>query len=182
MCAFSGAPMKVLASDVSRFEREARVPGIVLAPAERYVVEVRFDHPGTYALVNAVQAINHYKGEFEQEVDTLGLVTVDASAAAPDYRASFDSLRENPSVTREIDRYRRYFDRPPDKTIRLTVRTSELPLATVQFMGIDTAYLRSGGVGGRHADDELALHQQPGPLDPAGRGDRPREQATSTGT
>ena len=73
---FSGAPMKVVASDVSRFEREERVPSVVMAPAERYVIEARFDKPGRYALVNAVQAINHFAGEFEPEVDTLGVVTV----------------------------------------------------------------------------------------------------------
>jgi FtsP/CotA-like multicopper oxidase with cupredoxin domain len=137
---FSGAPMKVIASDISRFEREAMVPSVVLAPAERYVVEVRFDRPGTYALVNAVQAINHYRGEFEPEVDTLGTVVVDSTPAAPDHGATFAVLRANPSVTREIDRYRPYFDRAPDKTLTLTVRTNALPLATVQFMSIDTAY------------------------------------------
>ncbi|HEX6532992.1 MAG TPA: multicopper oxidase domain-containing protein [Gemmatimonadaceae bacterium] len=137
---FGGAPMKVLASDVSRFEREEMVPSVVLAPAERYVVEVRFDHPGRWALVNAVQAINHYRGEFEAEVDTLGIVTVDSSAASPDYGRQFAALRANAAVTREIDRYRKYFDAPPDKRLTLTVKTSALPLATVQFMTIDTAY------------------------------------------
>ena len=61
---------------MSRFEHEERVPSVVLAPAERYVVEVRFDRPGRYAIINAVQAINHFRGEFEPEVDTLGVVTV----------------------------------------------------------------------------------------------------------
>lgn len=137
---FGGAPMKVLASDVSRFEHEERVPSVILAPAERYIVEVRFDHPGRYALVNAVQAINHYRGEFDAEVDTLGMVTVDSTAAAPDYAAPFDALRANEAVTRDIDRYRPYFDKPPDKRLTLTMRGSGLPLATVQFMNVDTAY------------------------------------------
>jgi len=137
---FGGAPMKVLASDVSRFEREERVPSVVMAPAERYVVEVRFERPGTYVLVNAVQAINHFAGEFEPQVDTLGVVTVDAAPASPDYAREFRALRAHPSVTREIDRYRPYFDKAPDKTLTLTVRTNALPLATVQFMTIDTAY------------------------------------------
>ncbi|HEX6990869.1 MAG TPA: multicopper oxidase family protein [Gemmatimonadales bacterium] len=137
---FGGAPIKVLASDVSRFEHEEMVPSVVLAPAERYVVEVRFDKPGQFAMVNAVQAINHYRGEFEQEVDTLGVITVDSTAAAPDYSAQFSTLRTYDSVTQDINRYRKYFDKPPDKSITLTVRTSGLPLATVQFMTIDTAY------------------------------------------
>jgi len=137
---FGGAPIKVLASDVSRFEREARVPSVVLGPAERYIVEVRFDRPGRYALVNAVQAINHYRGEFQAEVDTLGIVTVDSAPAAPDHGAAFDRLRANAAVSREVDRFRPYFGKPPDKRLTLTVRTSGLPLATVQFMTIDTAY------------------------------------------
>jgi FtsP/CotA-like multicopper oxidase with cupredoxin domain len=137
---FGGAPIKVLASDVSRFEREARVPSVILGPAERYVVEVRFDRPGTYPVVNMVQAINHFRGEFQPEVDTLGGISVDSAPAAPDHGAAFDQLRANPAVSRDIERFRRYFDQPPDKRIRLTVRTSGLPLATVQFMTIDTAY------------------------------------------
>ncbi len=137
---FGGAPMKVVASDVSRFEREERVTSVVLAPAERYVVEVRFPRAGQYALVNAVQAINHYKGEIEPEVDTLGAITVNPTTATPDYGAQFATLRHNEAVTRDVDRYRPYFDKPPDKRITLTVQTNGLPLATVQFMTIDTAY------------------------------------------
>jgi suppressor of ftsI len=134
------APIKVVASDVSRFEHEVMVPSVVIAPAERYVVDVRFPHAGRYAIVNAVQAINHYQGEFAAEVDTLGIVTVTAPSATPDYARQFAALRDNAEVTRDIARYRSAFDKAPDKTFHLTVRTQGLPLATVQFMSIDTAY------------------------------------------
>ena len=137
---FAGAPMKVIASDVSRFEHEERVPSVVLAPAERYVVEVRFDRPGRYALVNSIQAINHYRGEFEPEVDTVGMVTVGNDAARPDYARQFAMLRSHAAVTKDIERYRKYFDKEPDKRLTLTLQTTGLPLATVQFMTIDTAY------------------------------------------
>jgi suppressor of ftsI len=137
---FGGAPMKIVASDVSRFEREERVSSVVLAPAERYVVEVRFERPGDYVLVNSVQAINHFRGEFSAEVDTLGVVTVGTTPAAPDYASEFALLRTNAAVSRDIEAYRSAFDRPPDKTLRLTLKVAGLPLATVQFMSIDTAY------------------------------------------
>lgn len=137
---FGGAPIKLLASDVSRFEREAMVPSVPIAPAERYVVEVRFPHAGQYALVNAVQAINHLRGEFAPEVDTLGTVIVDATPATPDYSAQFATLRANAAVSHDIDRFRPYFDKPPDKRFTLTLETNSLPLATVQFMDVDTAY------------------------------------------
>jgi FtsP/CotA-like multicopper oxidase with cupredoxin domain len=103
-------------------------------------VEARFDKPGKFALVNAVQAINHYAGEFEAQVDTLGIVTVDAAPASPDYGRQFATLRANTAVTRDIDRYRAEFDRAPDKRLTLTLHTNALPLATVQFMNVDTAY------------------------------------------
>ena len=135
-----GVPLKVLASDVSRFEREAMVPSVILAPAERYVVAAEFDRPGRYPIVNAVQAIDHYRGEFDPQVDTLGWVTVDSTPAVPDYRAAFATLRANRAVSDEISTYRKYFDRPPDRRVTLTVSTSSLPLPTVQFMSVDTAY------------------------------------------
>ena len=137
---FGDAPIKVVASDESRFEHEELVPSVVLGPAERYVVDVRFPHPGRYAFVNAVQAINHFQGEFMPEVDTLGMITVGATPAKPDYAARFATLHSNDSVVRDIARYRPAFDHTPDKTLHLTVKTSGLPLATVQFMSIDTAY------------------------------------------
>jgi suppressor of ftsI len=137
---FGGAPLKVVASDQSRFEHEELVPSVVLAPAERYVIDVRFARPGRYAIVNAVQAINHYKGEFEAEVDTLGFVTVDAAPVKVDYGGAFATMRANRAVTSDIDRYRPYFDKAPDKRLTLTVQVTGLPLATVQFMTIDTAY------------------------------------------
>ncbi len=137
---FGGAPIKVIASDQSRFEREERVPSVVIAPAERYVVEVRFDKPGRVAVVNAIQAINHFEGEFAPQVDTLGVVTVDRTPAAPTYAKQFATLRANAAIARDIDRYRPYFNRPPDKSLTLTVATNALPLATVQFMNVDTAY------------------------------------------
>ncbi|HUX32915.1 MAG TPA: multicopper oxidase family protein [Gemmatimonadaceae bacterium] len=137
---FGGAPIKVVASEVSRFEHEAMVPSVVLAPAQRYIVQVRFAKPGTYALVNAIQAINHFQGEFQPEVDTLGIVTVDSTPASPDFGRQFATLRTNPAVVKDIDQYRPYFDRKPDKTFTLTIRPRGLPLATVQFMNVDTAY------------------------------------------
>lgn len=137
---FGGAPIKVVAGDVSRFEREERVSSVVLAPAERYVVEVRFEKAGNVAILNAVQAINHFIGEFEPEVDTLGVIAVSTRAATPDYAKPFATLRANAAVTDDIAKYRSAFDKKPDKTLTLTVATTALPLATVQFMNVDTAY------------------------------------------
>ena len=137
---FGGAPIKVVASDVSRFEREEWVPSVVLSPAERYVVEVRFERAGRFVLVNAVQGINHLIGEFEPAVDTLGVVTVNEAPATPDYSRQFAVLRANAAVSRDIDRYRSEFERAPDLSLVLTLEVNALPLTTVQLMNVDTAY------------------------------------------
>ena len=71
---FGDRPAKVVASDLSRFRRPVRSPNVVLGPAERYAVEVRFDEAGTVPLVNRVQALDHVYGNFFPEVDTLGTV------------------------------------------------------------------------------------------------------------
>ncbi|MEP7381428.1 MAG: multicopper oxidase family protein [Gemmatimonadota bacterium] len=137
---FGNARMKVVASDVSRFEREEWIESVVLAPAERYVVDVRFERSGRSTLVNAIQGINHYAGEFEPVVDTLGTVTVGPVPARPDLGAQYATLRDFPEVSRDIDRFRPFFDKAPDKSLTLTVRVNSLPLTTVQFMNVDTAY------------------------------------------
>jgi FtsP/CotA-like multicopper oxidase with cupredoxin domain len=129
-----------VAGDVSRFEREAWVESVVIGPAERYVVDVRFAKAGAYQVLNQVQTINHFVGEFQAEVDTLGVVTADGAAAAPDLASSFGTLRANVDVTKDIDRYRAAMDREPDKRLTLTMRTHGLALLTAQFMSIDTAY------------------------------------------
>ncbi len=135
-----GAQMKVVGADVSKFEREEWVESVVIAPAQRYIIEARFGDPGELAITNNVQAINHILGEFYRSVDTLGTITVDADPATANYATHFLTLREHEDVIEDIDRMRPYFDRPPDRELVLTLRVGELPEAVVQYMAIDTTY------------------------------------------
>lgn len=135
-----GVRMKVVATDVGKFEREEWVESVVIAPAERYAIEARFETPGEVALINAVQAINHFTGEFDARVDTIGTITVRNDAADPDHVEDFEILRENADVREEIAAYRDQFAREPDFQLTLTMRARGLPLTTVQFMNVDTAY------------------------------------------
>ena len=59
---FGGARMKLNGSDVGRYEREEWVTSVVIAPAERYVVDVRFDRAGEVALVSRVQVVDALRG------------------------------------------------------------------------------------------------------------------------
>jgi len=138
---FGGARVKIVASDVSRYEREQWVESVVIAPAERYVVDVLFEGPGPYAITNSIQAVNHFRGVFYPQVDTLGTVRVGDGTADPDYTAAYGTLRENEEVQSDIASFADGFDREPDHELELTVRVHDLPLPIVLSMEIDTLYV-----------------------------------------
>jgi FtsP/CotA-like multicopper oxidase with cupredoxin domain len=138
---FGGAQAKVVASDVGRYERERWVESVIIAPAERYVVDARWREPGTWAITNSIQAVNHFRGEFYPHVDTLALVTVSDEPATPDHGAAFETLRTNQAVVDEVARYRPLFDKEPDHRLETTVRVSGLPVPIVQAMEMDTLYV-----------------------------------------
>lgn len=137
---FEGAPVKVVGSDLGKFEWEEWVENIVISPAERYIVEVQFNEPGETALTNNVQGLIHIYGIFFPEVDTLGVIHVSSQSTQNDYSASFKSLRENTDVVSDIDRYRPYFGRPVDHELVLTLEASGLPFAIAQMMRLDSTY------------------------------------------
>ena len=133
-------PIKVVGSDVGKFEREQMVESVVVAPAERYVVEVRFDDAGEFHLNNQVQAINHRFGTFFPEVDTLGIIRVAQQPTAEDHGPAFDVLRENADVIGDIDGYRSRFDGPVDLELVLSLEVGNLPLPVEQVMLYDWIY------------------------------------------
>ncbi|MEM7414490.1 MAG: multicopper oxidase family protein [Gemmatimonadota bacterium] len=138
---FGNARVKVVASDVSRFEREQWVGSVVIAPAERYVVDVLFDEPGEVVIANTIQAINHFRGEFYPHVDTLSVVTVRDEAAEPLPAAAFETLREHREVVDDIERFRPHFGRSVDYELETTVRVRNLHQSILLSMEADTLYV-----------------------------------------
>jgi FtsP/CotA-like multicopper oxidase with cupredoxin domain len=137
---FPGARMKVVGSDVGRFEREEWISSVVIAPAERYIVDVEFARAGRVALVNRIQALDHMTGVYSRSVDTLGVVRVSDAAASPSYAAEFSRLRQNGDVSAEIGRYRKLFDASPTHSLVLTMRTQGLPAAVSNMLiGVNAA-------------------------------------------
>ena len=137
---FGGAPIKVVASDIGKFERQTWVESVVIAPAERYVVEVRFEEPGEAPLVNRVQAIDHVYGNFFPDDTVLGVVAVTDTPAAPDHGTSFRELRSHPDVAADIDRYRDAFDRPVDHRLLLTLEVDGLPDPLEPLLNVDRSF------------------------------------------
>ena len=137
---FPGARMKVVGSDVGNYEREEWVESVVISPAERYVVHVRFDRPGEVALVNRIRGLDHLFGRFFQEVDTLGVVTVGMRPISPNLGTSFGTLRSDTPARADIARYRPHMARPADKALILTMEPRDLPFFTRQIMQLDSIF------------------------------------------
>jgi suppressor of ftsI len=149
---FTGARMKLVASDMGRFEHEAWVRSIVIGPAERYVVDVRFPTPGVSLLLNRIQALDHPSGTIYPEVDTLGRIDVRPDPASPDYATSFARLRIDSTLAREIAHDRaelgRAVDRPPDYVLLLEMQPRHLPAAiTTMMTGVSTPVDWNDGMG-----------------------------------
>jgi FtsP/CotA-like multicopper oxidase with cupredoxin domain len=130
-----GAAMQLVAADAGLYPSPLPVESVVIAPAERYVVNVRFDRAGRYALVNRVQALDHIFGRFFSEVDTLGTVTVSAKRAAPLATAA----RARPAPPVAVDSL---MSRPADKTLLLTLETRNLPPVTERLMQLDSIFFQ----------------------------------------
>jgi len=106
-----GGMMKLVGSDVGRYEREEWVDTVTIAPAERYIVDVLFEDDGRYKMTHESPLANY----------DLGFVTVTAEDASPSYETAFHTLRKNDDVTADIDDYREYFDAPVDRTLVLDI-------------------------------------------------------------
>lgn len=129
-----GARLKLVGSDVSAFEREAWVASVVIAPAERYVVDVRFDSAGRYALVNEVRWLDHMRGTTMPAVDTLGFVAVEASAAPTRAGRRFGVLAGDARVRREIDGLIARAPAVARHTLTLGMRLSNVSPQTVAML------------------------------------------------
>lgn len=138
---FEGAKVKVVGSDISKFEEEVYTENVPIAVAERYIVEVLYEEPGTYPILNSIQAINHFRGEFYPHQDTLGMVTVSEDEVETSYTEAFNTLRVNEDVKTDIAEFEEYFDKPVDKELELTVAVQNLPIPIMQSMELDTAYV-----------------------------------------
>ncbi len=142
---FGNLPMKLVASDVGRLPKETWVESVVVAPAERWVVEVRFPEAGVVPLENRVQALDHVGARFLPEVDTLALVRVPASdpvggggagggaegaggGAETEAGVAFSRLRVDPGLEAEVEALlAEHLHAPPHHVLELDLRTRDLP-------------------------------------------------------
>lgn len=140
---FGGARIKVIAGDVSKYEQEQFVSSVVIAPAERYIVDVYFDEDRTYEITNTIQAVDHFRGVFVPQISVLGTVSATSGAVSDQetYETDFLEARQNEDTQADIESFAQYFDKTPDHSLRLTVEVNNLHMMTMRMMEIDTLYV-----------------------------------------
>jgi FtsP/CotA-like multicopper oxidase with cupredoxin domain len=102
-----GARMKRVGGDSGRYEQEAFVDSVVLAPSERVVVDVLFDQPGQVTLEHRTPHRTY----------PLATITVGLEPAEPSVKAQFESLRINEDMVAARERITSDLAREPDKTL-----------------------------------------------------------------
>jgi FtsP/CotA-like multicopper oxidase with cupredoxin domain len=108
--------MKYVGGDASKIEREEFVESIILSPSERAVIEAFFPKSGEFEIVNKNSASS----------TTLGKIIVSNGQLASSYADQFQKPRTNADVIADIDTFRPYFDKPVDKSLRLTVQMAAM--------------------------------------------------------
>ena len=101
-----GARVKLVGGDSGHVEQEEWVEEVVIAPSERFVVDVTFDAAGEFALQHRTP----------DRVYPLAAVTVQEEPAEPSLAETFAQLRSSPDMVDERARIRPYLEAPPDET------------------------------------------------------------------
>jgi FtsP/CotA-like multicopper oxidase with cupredoxin domain len=109
--------MKLVGGDSGRYEREAFVDDVLIAPSERVIVEVLFDQPGVATLEHHTPDKSYRLGHF-----VVSEQTTDSSAAA-----AFRILRRSPELEAERTRIPADVAREPDKVLALVAEMTMAP-------------------------------------------------------
>lgn len=138
--AASNAVMRLVAADMGPFPEPLDVESVVLAPAERYAVDIFPDGTGPVVITNRVQALDHLFGRFVAQVDTLGVITVNGERGTPftfhpDRQAAIASAAD-PSALIGAS----LGGSPPRHVLEFGLRPRDLPFTTSRMMLLDSAY------------------------------------------
>jgi len=106
-----GASLKHVGADGGAYEKDEWKDSVTLGPSERAIVEVLFDTSGTFAFQNKTP----------EKTYTLGNVVVANTPVDVSYAEDFSQLETHEQTVESIDSFRKYFDRVPDKKIKLSL-------------------------------------------------------------
>ena len=144
--AIPGARMKLVGSDLGRVEREEFRDRLMIAPSERWIVDVHFPEAGDFALEHISEGATY----------RLATFSVGEQTAAPDHSLPFARLRHNPEFATERARFNDELARQPDKVI---VLQAEMP--GMDHMEMDMAHDMEMGTADE-IDGQVGEHDMPG--------------------
>ncbi len=109
--AIAGTKLKLVGADGGAYEKDQWKDSVIVSPSERAIVEVMFDASGTFAIQNKTP----------DQTYTLGSINVSSDPVVVSYAKDFGELKTHLATVQSIDSVRSYFDRAPDKQIKLTL-------------------------------------------------------------
>ena len=110
--AIEGAKMKLVGTDGGAYEKDQWKDAVILGPSERSIVEVLFDKTGIFTILNKTP----------NKTYSLGSITVSVDPIEVSYVSEFNTLSTHSQVVGSIDLMRQYFDKAPDKQIKLSLQ------------------------------------------------------------
>ena len=122
--AIAGAKLKLVGADGGAYERDTWQDAVAIGPSERAIVEVLFDKSGTFNIENRTP----------DKTYTLGTINVSNDSVNVSYSKEFSILKTHVPTVQAIDPLRSYFDKAPDKQIKLALDMSGAP-AQMQMSG-----------------------------------------------
>lgn len=109
--AIAGTKLKIMGSDNGGYEKAFFADSVTLGPSERAIVDVLFLKSGEYQIENKIPDATY----------PLGIISVSTDRAITSYTSQFNTLQSNKIVSASIDSFRPYFNKTPDKKLKLTV-------------------------------------------------------------
>jgi suppressor of ftsI len=106
-----GARLKLVGGDNGKYEHETYVDSVTLGPSERAVVDVLYQKPGTYRVLNQTPDKRY----------ELATVTVSGDQPKTSYATQFNMLKTNSDTIASIDPFRASFTKPVDRSLKLSV-------------------------------------------------------------
>jgi suppressor of ftsI len=136
-----GATLRLVAADMGPYPAPHAVESVVLAPAERYAVDVTPTGNGPVVLVNRVRALDHLYGKFVQQEDTLAVLVVEGESSSRSPFTVHSEMIASPNREEDPDTVGITASTlDPSLVLEFGLRTANLPFVTERMMVLDSAY------------------------------------------
>lgn len=109
--AIKGLKLKLVGGDSGAYEQASFAESVILGPSERATIDVFLSDSGTYEIQNKTPDRTY----------SLGTISVDEESADVSYEKEWNVLQNNMATTQSIDPFRAYFNKEPNKKIKLSV-------------------------------------------------------------